>query len=88
MRKTYNQILKHHLYKYLRTNRADMRLTMAQMAELLEMAPRSYACLEHGRSGCSAVTLVLLVKCCCQNQNLLDELYEAFMAAARNAQQQ
>ena len=88
MRKVYNQILKEHMHKHLRTDRAAMNLTLAQMAELLEMVPRSYASLEYGQSGASTVTMVLYLKRFCPDvMAFVDEMYDAFMAAAKSAQQ-
>lgn len=41
--------------------RAQYRLTQEQISERLCMAPRSYADLEHGESGCSGLTVTLFL---------------------------
>lgn len=65
MRKRYQYILKQFFHSQLLHTRSDMGLTQSQMADLLEMDERSYIELEHGKSACSAVTLVLFLTHCC-----------------------
>ena len=45
----------------LASNRHNRRITQEKMAELLYMTARSHGKLERGKSGCSAVTLILFL---------------------------
>lgn len=47
--------------------RDALGLTQSQMAVKLHMAERSYAALESGESGCSALTLALFLAFCCDD---------------------
>ena len=79
MRKQYTQILKDYFHSRLIGSRNDMGISQEQMAELLVMASRTYIDLDHGKSGCSALTLILyLLYVCDEPQVFLDELREAF----------
>lgn len=44
-----------------------MKYTQSQMAALLVMDDRSYSELDHGKSCCSALTLILYLIYCCDN---------------------
>lgn len=79
MRKQYTQIFKEFFHSKLIRSRDDLGISQEEMAERLEMAGRSYIDLDHGKSGCSAITLVLyLIYICDEPQAFLDELKEAF----------
>ncbi len=53
------------------------KMTQAQMARILAMDERSYVDLEHGVSGCSALTLALfLIYCCGDPVEFLEKLKE------------
>ncbi|WP_322172301.1 helix-turn-helix transcriptional regulator [Acutalibacter caecimuris] len=60
MRK-YQDLLKPYLQEILDTHRHQCDLTQEKMADLLHMSVRSYCDLEHGRSGFSAVSLILFL---------------------------
>lgn len=86
MRKIYLRVLKKFFYHQLIHTRASMKLTQAQMARLLAMDDRSYVELDHGNSGCSALTLALfLIYCCKDPAAFLKDLREAFEAEAERA---
>lgn len=67
MRKTYLEILKKVFYEQLIMERNERRLTQCEMADRLSMDPRSYIDLDHGKSGCSALTLALFLIYSCSN---------------------
>ncbi len=79
MRNQYTQIFKEFFHHKLVHSRDDMGISQEEMAERLSMASRSYIDLDHGKSGCSAVTLVLyLIYVCDEPLLFLNELREAF----------
>jgi DNA-binding XRE family transcriptional regulator len=79
MRKQYTSILKQFFYEQLIHTREERRLTQAQMARLLEMDERSYVDLDHGKSGCSSLTLVrFLIYCYDDPKTFLEQLRFAF----------
>ena len=61
MRKLSKEILKEWFNNQLIQARAEKNFTQLQMSELLLMDERSYIDLEHGKTGCSALTLVLFI---------------------------
>ena len=61
MRETSELILKNFICPKLKPIRKSLGWTQARMAEELMMDVRSYIDLEHGESGCSALTLVLIL---------------------------
>ena len=65
MRKHYSSILKQFFYTYLVETRAHLRLTQAEMAQLLVMDDRSDIDLDHGKCSCSALTPMLFLLYCC-----------------------
>lgn len=78
MRKTYTKILKNHFYNHLIATRTALNWTQAEMANQLIMDDRSYINLDHGKSGCSALTLALyLIYCSDDPVKFLDELKAA-----------
>ena len=78
MREVCTGVLKTHFRRKLVAARADMNISQSDMAQMLSMSLRSYIDLESGRSGCSAVTLVLfLIKVCPDPQAFLEDLRKA-----------
>ena len=59
MRKTYQRLIRDYFCRMIFEYRIQEDLTQLQMAERLCMDERSYIDLEHGKNGCSVVTLVL-----------------------------
>ncbi len=74
MRKRCEGILKDLFYETLIHTRYRLKLTQDDMAEILMMDVRSYVELDHGCSGCSALTLCLFLVFVCENPDrFLDE---------------
>lgn len=69
MREVYSGLLKSYFHTRLIAVRNHLCLSQAKMAEQLLMDPRSYADLEHGRSGCGALTLILFLLYCCPDSS-------------------
>ena len=67
MRKLCENILKRYFYKHLIRTRDDLAWTQAKMAKTLAMDERSYIDLDHGKSSCSALTLILFLIYCCDD---------------------
>ena len=59
MRKTYQRLIREYFCRTIFEYRMQADLTQLQMAERLCMDELSYIDLEHGKNGCSVVTLVL-----------------------------
>ena len=59
MRNNYNQVLKQVFHLNLIRSRYELGITQEEMAHRLAMASRTYVDLDHGKSGCSALTLGL-----------------------------
>ena len=79
MRKQCEQILKNLFHETLVHTRYQVELTQEQMAAILMMDVRSYVELDHGKSGCSALTLALyLIYICSAPLEFLEELRNAF----------
>ena len=79
MRKQYTQILRDYFHNRLIRSRDAMGISQEAMAEILLMASRTYVDLDHGKAGCSALTLVLyLLYVCDEPQLFLQEWREAF----------
>jgi len=79
MRKQFGDILKRYFHEKLFHSRNTLQITQEEMAGRLAMAARTYVELEHGKSSCSAVTLVLfLVYVCDDPVVFLEELRDAF----------
>ena len=75
MRKRNAQIFKQFFYKQLIHTRYENRMTQTQMAWKLGMDPRSYVNLDHGKSGCSGLTLALfLIYVCDDPKTFLENL--------------
>lgn len=79
MRKQYSNILKSHFHTELFRTRAMLGITQEEMAHRLMMASRTYVDLDHGKTCCSALTLVLfLIYICADPAVFLGELRNAF----------
>ena len=78
MRKAYHIRLREHFHQALIETRERKELSQAQMAEKLAMDERSYIDLDHGKTCCSAVTLVLILIYVCED-------VEKFLLELKNA---
>jgi len=79
IRKMCLHLLKRYFCHQLVQTRTALGLTQFAMAERLMMDERSYIELDHGNSGCSALTLVLfLIYCCNDPLQFLQELRSIF----------
>lgn len=79
MRKLYSNKLKTLFSKELAKTRKELSLTQFEVSELLALSPRPYIELEHGRSLCSAVTLVLyLIYLCPDVEGFLNRIRKSF----------
>ncbi|MBE7032941.1 MAG: hypothetical protein E7406_01790 [Ruminococcaceae bacterium] len=79
MRPYYSKILKELFYQNIIYTRAKLGLTQEQMAETLEMDVRSFMNLDHGKNGCSALTLSLYLIYFCEDvPKFLSELKAEF----------
>ena len=79
MRKRYRQILKAFFRDKVFYTRDNMGISQEDMAHILAMAPRTFIDLEHGKTGCSALTLALFMIYICKNPvSFLEELRNAF----------
>ena len=67
--------------KHLIKEKTEKGYTHAKMAELLDMDDRSYIDLDHGKNGCSALTLVRFMIYCCRDRDaFLEEVRIALEA--------
>lgn len=83
MRQQYSNILKKTFHQHLLRSRVDLGITQEEMAFRLAMANRTYIELDHGKAGCSALTLVLyLIYICADPLAFLGELKNAFQDIA------
>ena len=79
MRKHYTRLLKAFFHDKLFRSRIDLDITQEQMAERLVMANRAYVYLDHGKTGCSALTLALyLIYVCTDPVEFLNGLQHVF----------
>jgi len=79
MRKQYEEVLKSHFYRKLSKRRGELGITQEERASRLAMGSRSYVELDHGRSGCSGLTLArFLIYVCEDPLSFLEELRHAF----------
>ena len=86
MRKQYAQILKAFFCENISRERYALGLSQEEMAGRLSMAWRTYIDLEHGKTGCSAVTLALfLIYICSEPAIFLKALRHAFEATDNEA---
>lgn len=86
MRKQYNIVFKAFFHEKLLHRREDLGITQEEMAHRLVMANRTYVDLDHGKTGCSALTLALfLIYICVDPITFLRELQSAFEKCDREA---
>ena len=79
MRRHYTKVLKSFFHQKLFHSRVDLGITREEMAHKLSMANRTYVDLDHGKTGCSALTLALfLIYICADPLGFLEELRDAF----------
>lgn len=79
MREQYKQILKSFFCEKVLYQRNAMEISQEEMAYRLSMAVRTYVDIEHGRTCCSALTLVLFLVYLCDTPIVfLEELKDAF----------
>ena len=79
MRKHYTKVLKSFFHQQLFRSRVDLGITQEEMAYKLSMSSRTYVDLDHGKTGCSALTLALfLIYICDDPLDFLEELRDAF----------
>ena len=91
MRKIYQRLIREYFCRTIFEYRMQEDLTQLQMAERLCMDERSYIDLEHGKHGCSVVTLVLYLVFECPDSDafLLDmeRLYTQAVEEKRTAKE-
>ena len=86
MRKQYAQILKAFFCENISRERYALGLSQEEMEGRLSMVWRTYIDLEHGKTGCSAVTLSLFLLYICTDPTLfLEQLRHAFEATDNEA---
>ena len=86
MRKVYHIRLKEHFHHTLVQTRENKELSQAQIAEKLAMGKRSYIDLDHGKTRCNAVIVVLiLIYICKEIGKFLSELSDALEAGRNKA---
>lgn len=79
MRTHYTSIFKAFFHEKLFRRRVALDITQEEMADRLVMASRTYVDLDHGKTGCSALTLALfLIYVCAEPLAFLEELRDAF----------
>ena len=82
MRNTYRILIGKYFCQTVFTYRMQQDMTQVEMAERLCMDERSYIDLEHGKNGCSVVTLMLfLMYECSAVDDFLRELRDIFEEA-------
>lgn len=67
MRKFCKELLKKFFHQHLVRTRDKLAWTQAEMAKILEMDERSFIDLDHGKNGCSGLTLALYLTYCCDD---------------------
>ena len=79
MRNRYTSIFRSFFHEKLFRRRVELDITQEEMADRLVMASRTYVDLDHGKTGCSALTLALfLIYVCAEPLAFLEELRNAF----------
>lgn len=82
MRNTYRILIGKYFCQTVFSYRLQQDMTQVEMAERLCMDERSYIDLEHGKNGCSVVTLMLfLMYECSAVDDFLRELRDIFEEA-------
>jgi len=79
MRKRYIKVLNAFFHEHVLRSRVELGFTQEEMAHRLAMANRNYVDLDHGKLGCSGLTLAMyLVYVCADPLAFLVELRRAF----------
>ena len=79
MREFSKRIFSRFFYQHLVKTRNDLAMTQEQMAQILDIAPRSCVELDHGKSTCSGLTLALYLTYCCDDPSeFLNGFREAY----------
>lgn len=85
MRKIYSVIMKEVTYKNLTAYKTKSKCTIARLAEVLSIDPRSCSDLCRGKSTFSALSLIrYLIYCCDDVDALLAEMKQKFESAEEN----
>ena len=84
MRKQCEQILKNLFHETLVNTRYQVELTQEQMAAILMMDVRSYVELDHGNSGCSALTLCLFLVFVCEKPGEFLDKFKVYAERRRS----
>lgn len=75
MRKLYTQKLRTQFQRHILLDRDRLGISQEEMAARLSMGPRRYISLEHGRSCCGGVTLLIyLLFISTDPQSFLEEM--------------
>lgn len=86
MRSHYTSIFKAFFHEKLFRRRVELDITQEEMADRLVKAGRTYVDLDHGKTGCSALTLALfLIYICADPLAFLEELRNAFENGSNKA---
>lgn len=89
MRNTYRILIGKYFCQTVFSYRLQQDMTQVEMAERLCMDERSYIDLEHGKNGCSVVTLVLFLMYECPDvDSFLRELRKVFEKAEDTVQKE
>lgn len=85
MRKIYSEIMKEVTHKNLTAYKTKNKCTIATIAEILDIDPRSCSDICRGKSTFSALSLVrYLIYCCDDVDALLAEIKQRFESAEEN----
>ena len=86
MREHYTNVLRSFFHRKLRHRRSELGISQEEMASRLAMASRSYADLDHGKTGCRGLTLALfLIYICADPLAFLEELQTALENSDQHA---
>lgn len=86
MRSRYTSVFKAFFHEKLFRRRVELDITQEEMADRLVKAYRTYVDLDHGKTGCSALTLALfLIYICADPLAFLEELRNAFENGSNKA---
>lgn len=86
MRSHYTSVFKAFFHEKLFRRRVELDITQEEMADRLVKVGRTYVDLDHGKTGCSALTLALfLIYICADPLAFLEELRNAFENGSNKA---
>lgn len=84
-RQNYRKLLKDFLHNHFVKTRANLGLTLEEMAEILHMDPRSYIDLDHGKNLCGTITFVFyLINLCNNPEQLIKDIANLFDEAEKD----